>query len=197
MISLPHDLKEAEVMAALMKVVNLLSPSFIFGYYDTEDIKQEAYIFGLESIQRYDRSRPIENFLYSHIKNRLINFKRDKFHRTDPPCKQCHENNKCNLGDYCDKYKSWKKRNLSKQNLMKPLDINCISDEKEKNTQSKKSTVDEAYETECKKLIDLHLSVELRSIYLKITCGEKVSKTKRLKLEKELERIINGGKKIK
>ena len=73
MSDFPHDLKESEVILALTKAINLLAPSFTFGYYDIEDIKQEAYIFGLESLARYDRSRPIENFLYSHIKNRLIN----------------------------------------------------------------------------------------------------------------------------
>ena len=193
MSDFPHDLKESEVILALTKAINLLAPSFTFGYYDIEDIKQEAYIFGLESLARYDRSRPIENFLYSHIKNRLINFKRDKYHRTDPPCKSCHENIKCTNDDYCDKYRAWKKRNSSKQNLMRPLDIHSICDDKEKNAHSKKSVVDDAHTSECIKLIDLHLSVELRSIYLRIKSGESVSKIKREKLEEEIRRIINGG----
>ena len=76
---------------------------------------------------------------------------------------------------------------------MRPLDIHSICDDKEKNAHSKKSIVDDAHTSECIKLIDLHLSVELRSIYLRIKSGESVSKIKRERLEEEIRRIINGG----
>lgn len=39
---------------------------------------------GLEAMPRYDSSRPLENFLYTHISNRLKNLKRDKYFRPGP-----------------------------------------------------------------------------------------------------------------
>lgn len=191
----PHGLKERDVMLALDRAINLLAPTFAFGYYDVDDIRQEAYIFGLESLSRYDPSRPLENFLYTHIKNRLINFKRDKYHRTDPPCKICHNVGKCTNGDFCDKYKAWRKRNNSKQNLMRPLDIHTVSDDNEKNIHEKQCVVDDASISECSNLIDLHLPVELRSIYLRMKSGESVPKIKKKKVEQAIKEILDGRKK--
>jgi hypothetical protein len=35
----------------------------------------------MDAMDRYDESRPLENFLAVHVKNRLNNFKRDKYYR--------------------------------------------------------------------------------------------------------------------
>ena len=191
----PHDLTEEQVMTAMNKAVALLAQTFSFGYFDSDDIRQEAYIFGLEALSRYDPSRPLENFLYSHIKNRLINFKRDKYHRTDPPCKICAEHGKHPDGSVCTKYIAWKKRNSSKQNLMRPLDIQNLSDENEKSVRQSHNIIDEATLTEARNLIDEHLSIELRSVYLRIRAGESVPKAKRVKLENALRDLIYGRKK--
>ena len=191
----PHGLTEDEVMRAMDKAIALLAQTFTFGYFDSDDIRQEAYIFGLEALVRYDPSRPLENFLYSHIKNRLINFKRDKYHRTDPPCKICAEHGKHQDGSICAKYTAWKKRNSSKQNLMRPLDIQNLSDENEKSVRHSHNIIDEATLSEARAVIDSDLSVELRSIYLRIRAGESVPKAKRVKLENALRDIIYGRKK--
>ena len=182
-------------MRAMDKAIALLAQTFVFGYFDSDDIRQEAYIFGLEALPRYDPSRPLENFLYSHIKNRLINFKRDKYHRTDPPCKICAEHGKHPDGSVCTKYAAWKKRNSSKQNLMRPLDIQNLSDENERAVRHCPNIIDETTLTEARNLIDEHLSIELRSIYLRIRAGESVPKAKRVKLENALKEIIYGRKK--
>src|SRR5947208_703774 len=87
---LPPNKTEAQVVEAIEKAVGMLAPSFAFGIYDVEDIRQEARIFAIEALPRYDGVRPLENFLYSHVKNRLINLRRDKFRRADAPCKACH-----------------------------------------------------------------------------------------------------------
>ena len=191
----PHGLTEKEVIEAMNKAIALLAQTFTFGYFDSDDIRQEAYIFGLEALVRYDPSRPLENFLYSHIKNRLINFKRDKYHRTDPPCKICAEYGKHPDGSTCTKYLTWKKRNSSKQNLMRPLDIQNLSDENEKSVRHSHNIIDEATLAEVRAVIDSNLSVELRSIYLRIKAGESVPKAKRVKLENALKELFYGRKK--
>lgn len=191
----PHGLTEEQVMTAMNKAVSLLAQTFSFGYFDSDDIRQEAYIFGLEALSRYDPSRPLENFLYSHIRNRLINFKRDKYHRTDPPCKICAEHGKHPDGSICIKYTAWKRRNSSKQNLMRPLDIQNLSDENEKSVRKIVNIIDDATFSEIRNLIDGYLPIELRSIYLRIKAGETVSKAKRTKLENALRDLIHGRKK--
>jgi DNA-directed RNA polymerase specialized sigma24 family protein len=181
-------------MTAMDKAITLLAQTFIFGYFDADDIKQEAYIFGLEALPRYDPNRPLENFLYTHIKNRLINFKRDKYHRTDPPCKICAEHGKHPDGSTCPKYLAWKKRNASKQNLMRPQDIQT-ADDNNKSMKMNQSVVDDANILECLELIDLHLDVELRSTYIRMRNGEPVPKAKRTKVENAIKEILSGRKK--
>lgn len=190
----PHGLTEKQVMTAMDKAIALLATTFMFGYYDSDDIRQEAYIFGLEALPRYDPSRPLENFLYTHIRNRLINFKRDKYHRTDSPCKICSEHGRHPDGSVCQKYISWKRRNSSKQNLMRPQDIQN-TDDTEKSMRLNQSVVDDANIAECLELIDNNLDVELRSTYIRMKNGEPVPKAKRFKIEESIKEIISGRKK--
>jgi len=176
-----------EIIEIIDKIVIVLGKGFSFGYFDIDDIKQEARIFGLEAMARYDESRPLENFLYSHIKNRLINFKRDKFHRSDPPCKICHEQGHHGDGEYCNKYKAWKKRNSSKQNLMRPYDISNVSDS---SIEKESSIFNDAATREMLEIIDERLPVELRQAYLQLRSGVSISKTKKKQLEIHIKDIL-------
>src|SRR5689334_18040183 len=130
---LPSGVTEQSLMIAINKAMNLLSYSFRFGYHDHEDIKQQGTLFALEAIAKgsYDPTKPLDNFIYSHIKNRLINFKRDKFKRNDAPCIKCFEADRLceqptHNGEFCDRYLQWRKRNVSRQNLMNPTDISNL-----------------------------------------------------------------------
>ena len=40
-------------------------------------------MMGVEGLDRYDSNKPLENFMYAHINNRLKNFKRDNYYRFD------------------------------------------------------------------------------------------------------------------
>lgn len=195
-MKIPTNMTEAQVLCAIKRVVNILSTSFKFGYYDVEDIRQEATIFGIQGMEKYDESRPLENFLYTHIRNRLINFKRDKFRRNDPPCPSCHNAiaGATNHPDkqYCEKYTCWRKRNMSKQNIMNPLDISNISDEKESRTRMPSSVVEDVERSELLKEIDRELPVELRSTYLQMRDGASVPKPKRLEVERAVMMILKG-----
>ena len=52
-------------------------------------MKQQAAIFALEGLEKYDNKRPLENFLWTHVRNRLFNYKRDNYQRPDKPCLSC------------------------------------------------------------------------------------------------------------
>jgi DNA-directed RNA polymerase specialized sigma24 family protein len=196
-MKLPPNITEKDFLTATDKVVSLLASSFTFGFYTVEDIKQQARLFAIQAMDRYDPTRPLDNFLYTHIKNRLINFRRDNFRRNDPPCQGCHASlngetfheNK----QYCEKYQAWLKRNFIKQNIITPLDISNICDEHEANTRTESSIVEDIARDELLALVDMKLPVELRRIYLQMQAGESVPKAKREQVERAVLDILKDN----
>lgn len=182
-MNLPNNVTEEQFVQAVDKISRMLAAGFKFGCHTVEDIKQEAAVFALKALDKYDSSRPLDNFLYTHIRNRLINFKRDNFRRTDCPCKLCHGmlpgQTRHEGGQFCDKYLVWAERNTSKQNIMNPLDITNINDEAEPNTKIESSVVMEACASESLEKIDYELPVELRATYLQMKEGISIPKTRR------------------
>jgi len=73
-------LLDNNVMEIIESIINMIAPSFTFSYYDVDDIKQEARIFALEALKRFDPEKgELRTFLLTHIKNRLINLRRDNY----------------------------------------------------------------------------------------------------------------------
>tara|TARA_R110000824_G_scaffold237755_2_gene426565 strand:- start:8964 stop:9470 length:507 start_codon:yes stop_codon:yes gene_type:complete len=93
-------------------------------------MRQQARLFAWEGLDNYDGIRPLENFLWTHVRNRLYNFKRNNFGRPDKPCDVCpffdisFTNSKgygCKAYDNheeCDLYTGWLSRNTAKKNIM-------------------------------------------------------------------------------
>ena len=93
-------------------------------------MRQQARLFAWEGLENYDGIRPLENFLWTHVRNRLYNFKRNNFGRPDKPCDVCpffnisFTNSKgygCKAYDNheeCDLYAGWLSRNTAKKNIM-------------------------------------------------------------------------------
>jgi DNA-directed RNA polymerase specialized sigma24 family protein len=182
----PQGVTEEEFLDSVSKACEVLARSFAFGYYDAEDIKQEASIFAIEALARYDRSRPLANFIYAHIKNRLINFKRDRFHRNDPPCVPCSEGLKHEDGNQCERYIVWKARNSAKQSLMRPIDLGDRDDI----DASCEDLTENLSRSEILSKIDVGLPVELRATYLKMLAGESVSKNRRDAVAEKIKEIL-------
>ena len=197
-MKIPPGKTEAEVLRAIEKSVNILAPSFVFGPYDIDDIKQEGFVFALEVLEKetYDTSRPLENFLYTHLRNRLINFRRNKFRRNDPPCKRCHDGDPCANArgeGHCDKYRTWLRRNTNKANICNPLTLDSVKDEGDQGV-NEPSSVEQAVEAqELVDLIDKNLPIELRQVYLQMRAGVSVPKTARLRVERAVIDICGGA----
>lgn len=64
-------------MDIINSVINNISKKYVFYGYELEDIKQESFIICMEGLKRWDRERPLQNFLSVHLSNRLKNFVRD------------------------------------------------------------------------------------------------------------------------
>lgn len=81
-----ETLSEARILACIDYVVDYLSPGFVFRPFDLEDVKQEGRAAALKAMPGFDphfkKSGTLEEklraYLFTHIKRRLINFKRDE-----------------------------------------------------------------------------------------------------------------------
>ena len=181
---------EDDVISIINKVANRLANRFKFGYHDIEDMKQQARLFALEALSSYDEVRPLENFLWTHVHNRLFNFKRDKYERIEKPCLECEKNNGHCIIEECDIYNRWLKRNKNKKNLMNPIDITNIDDDKENNMKLFHSSSDSLNYKEMLKIIDKELPISLRPLYLKLKFGIKMTKTQKTKIQTIIKTIL-------
>lgn len=185
---------ESQVTEIIIRVVKTLSSKFRFGYYSNEDMEQEGFIFAMELLEseKYDASRKLENLLYSHIRNRFINYKRDKYSRSESPCKSCvfynPETKQCGaFTDVkgCSKLEGWKKRNSSRKSLMYPKDISSVGE-------NYSNTVDDEVDyNDTKKHIDDNLPAELRSDYLRVLNGVTIPKARKMRVRTVVLSLIN------
>jgi hypothetical protein len=191
--------KESDFLAALETISKKLIYKFKFGYHEIEDMKQQAAIFAIEGLEQYDYKRPLENFLWTHVRNRLFNFKRDNYFRPDNVCATCPffdpknklSSNQCskftNKND-CEIFAQWSERNTIKKNLMLP---NNIEHETGSSLQSKNDLVDSIGNNELIKIIEDNISTKYRETYIRLKGGAKVHKQDLIKLQKHIKEILD------
>ena len=187
------EVSDEDFLNTLDIICKKLVYKFKFGYHDIEDMKQQAAIFALEGLKKYDHSRPLENFLWTHVRNRLFNFKRDNYQRPDKPCLTCPlykpNNEVSDCAQFRDKlnchaYKIWYKRNDSKKNIMQPTHMG------EHNPSSNEIMFKNIANEELLNQIEDKLPVRYRDIYLKLQHGAKVCKNDKLKLQNYIKKYI-------
>lgn len=202
-MKIPNGMTEEEVLEIFDKVANGLASKFKFGYHDLDDMKQQARILCIEGVERYDDSKgtSLFTFLWTHTKNRLSNFKRDKFQRPKP-CLKCPLNaydeslpSQCSAytdKSNCDPYKSWESKYSAKKNLMSPIEISSVRDEREsgmKTTVSMADMLDNKYLIE---KIDDNIPLALRADWIKLKNGVNLKKSEKEKLFEEARKILEG-----
>jgi len=191
---------ESEVIALIKRIIVRLCNKFRFGYHDIDDMKQQAFIFAIEGLEKYDGVRPLENFLRVHIRNRLFNFKRDNYERPDCPCFKCDffdraKRNQCGFFDDtadCSPFYCWSSRNFSKRNLVKPIELDHVSDENESNMRINDEVSNNAVTNETLDMIDKELPVAMRSDYVKMRYNIRIPKSRRIEIEQQVLLILRG-----
>ena len=173
-MKIPKGMTEEQVIQTINKVINRYAHRFRFGYYDADDIKQEAFIIAMEALERYDKDRPLENFLAVHVKNRLSNFKRDKFFRRPPDS----DNNQLSPKSEAKKF------------LMEPLNIENIRDAHEANMSDSEDFVNRSDTAELFLLIDQYLPISFRADYLRMMHDVYVPKPRREQIHQEIANIF-------
>lgn len=188
-----NTVSEEDFLKTLDIITKKLVYKFKFGYHDIDDMKQQAAIFALEGLDKYDHSRPLENFLWTHVRNRLFNYKRDHYQRPDKPCLSCPlyrpNNEESDCAQFkdksnCNAYKVWFKRNNSKKNIMKPGYIESNDPEQCSNF------VNQISNQEIIDYLEDNLPTKYREIYLKLKHGVKISKNDKTKLQNYIRNNI-------
>lgn len=180
-----------EQLKTIQKVATILARKHTFGYYTEEDIRQEAIVIGIEGMKDYQEGRPLENFLWTHISNRLINLRRDKFVRAQKPCVTCplyaHATFSCTKYEHmddCSLYSNWQKRNVAKSALASSFGF---GEEEPENQSSYEFDLEtkEIYD-----IIDKKMPIEYRENWIRLTNNLKLPKAKRDELILIIKDII-------
>lgn len=182
---------EQEVTRIILEVARNIAPAFKFGYHTRGDMIQTATVFALHKLEdgSYDINRPLAGFLYIHLRNRLSNFKRDNFTRTERPCKCCDPFNP--PAEPCKKWTAWNNNNIKKQNVMQPIDVTVVADEHEKTMREYSTVEEDATTNELMALIDEKLPVELRGDYLKLRGGVSIPKVRKDRVREAITEILD------
>ena len=65
-MKIPKGLTESEVLDIINRTVNYLAPGFQFGYFDSEDMKQEGTIFCLEALDSFNFDKSAQEEVFEH-----------------------------------------------------------------------------------------------------------------------------------
>lgn len=199
--ALPNGVTEEEFLTVLDNISKRLGHKFRFGYHDFDDMKQQAAIFAMEGLEKYDSNRPLENFLWTHVRNRLFNYKRNNYQRPDKPCLTCplydklykDSDNQClkykNKTD-CELYSSWANRNDAKKNIMQPTHIEPEYHHSSLESDDFTSII---HNQEIIKYLDENIHQEFRESYLKLKHGSKIPKQQLNKLQKHIFQLMENS----
>jgi hypothetical protein len=119
---IPYGLTEEQVKAVIERVIKILAPSFVFGYFTIDDMRQEAWIGAINGLEKYDgrkqrkvkcREERLTRFLSVHIRNCLLNVQRKYYFRYEKPKSE-------------SRVAEWEKNNQSRRNLMHTWDLDDV-----------------------------------------------------------------------
>lgn len=210
-MKIPKGMTESEVVDIIDEVAESLKYKFQFGYYEPGDIKQECYILSLEALEKYDNSKPLKPFLWTHLRNRLCNLKRKKYERINKPCLKCPFNAYCPSNDdgtkeglnnsclqydtveECKWYTNWANKNTTRKNIVNAISIDGVKDENEPNMKDFSNFELDIQNKEIFEIIDKNLTdVNLRRDWLKIRDGVKINKGRLDKVINAIENILKN-----
>lgn len=129
----------------------------VYGY-DREDLKQEAFIICAEAISKWDKERPLENFLSVHLSFRLKTLIRDL-------------------------YKTQGRFAETTKLMMTAISLDSVDWDTEQSLISEDRVSEQTELLDIIKKIDEYLPISLRRDYLKMKAGVKVNRGRVKKLK--------------
>ena len=192
---IPQGMSEDQVLQIINNIANRLASKFKFGYHELEDMKQQARMFAWEGLEHYDGIRPLENFLWTHVRNRLYNFKRNNFGRPDKPCDSCpyfdatfsnaqgYGCKKFDDHEECDLYAGWLSRNTAKRNIMNTAQLDM-------DLKASSSVEDMLDKKHIFNLIDKSITVQEREDWLRFVNNVRLPKTRKEAITQRILQIL-------
>lgn len=175
-------INDPEIFSVVDSVCQSFSKKFSFGNYEPSDIYQESFIICIETLlPKYDGVSPLENYLKVGLRNRLLNFKRQKTLYYKFVCPEC--NNEVEDCEYCVKYRLL--FNV-KQNLDNPVNIEDIKDD----SLYYEHIEEESNTRELYSLINKNLPLSMREDYLKMMNDVYVNKNRRAEIIERIRDIL-------
>lgn len=165
-----------EQLNTIIKVSRQTAKRYTFPGHTVEDMVQVGILKGLEGLSRYDANLPFENFIRTHIRNRLSNYKRDNYCRQEK------------VKD-ATKAERWASTNRSRQALMSPMEIDNVE---HLLTQADTVADDTSYRELITQIRD-ELPVSLRTDFLRMLEGVKVPSNRRGRVQAAIADIIKYG----
>ena len=165
MMKIPKGMNETEVIETILKISKKLAHKYTFASYEVEDIEQEAFLIGIAGLDKYDQVRPLDNFMYVHINNRLKTFKRDNYYRLE--------------------HGAAEKIQKTKKDILEPLDIQELYHIATGDTISEDAELSELLQ-----IIDDNLPSNMRSDYLKLKNNAPLSKSRKSKVVAFIQSIV-------
>jgi DNA-directed RNA polymerase specialized sigma24 family protein len=180
---------DEKTLKIIKRVCHRLAEKFTFGFYDPEDIEQEAFIMALAALPRFNPEIScLETFLHVDVCNKLKTFKRDHFQRTDFTCSYCgRQDPTC---EHCQR-REW--RHAAKKHLMEPIDIDHVNGDTERNMYINTDFLADIELSEIISLINMNLDIALREDYLKMLEGITIPKVKRQVIEAAIFSILEDN----
>ena len=185
---IPNGLTEEQVIKVIKKVIHILAPSFVFGYFTLEDIKQEAFIIAMDGLERYDgrknsrkvkcREERLMRFLSVHMRNRLHNLVRKHYFRFEKP------KDESLMGD-------WERQAEFKKNLMNPWDVDDVPDYQLGDGTDFEREYDEKDFIEH---IERKMGDDIRNDFRRLISGVFISESRKAAVQKVVADIINAEK---
>jgi DNA-directed RNA polymerase specialized sigma24 family protein len=161
-----NNYTEEEIISTIQGISARLAPKYVFPGYDIEDIEQEAFLLGLEAVDKYDEDYKLSSFLFSHINNRLKTLKRNEYYRME-------QGSAKQIQDIKRKINS--PEGFSDEFFQTP----SLHDE------------GDLYYQDLMNKINEELPAENRSDFIRLTHGEKIPQTRRDTLTTIIKDIIN------
>lgn len=204
---IPNGFTKREILDVLDNVANRLADRFRFSYHTRDDLYQEAVILGIEALPKYKPGRPLENFLFIHVKNRLCTFKRDRYVRpaSDKPCyHKCPFNCYVKKDDYCghyegaglskmdcDIYAAWVNRNTAKQNIKDALHYSQVKPDNEPNMSYEVDFINAVDGREILEKVEKKLPVEFMKDFQCLVAGIEIPKQNKMRLLAKMKDILH------
>lgn len=191
-----EGLTDNEVLSIISRAVNYLAPSFQFGYFDIDDMRQEGTIFCLEALENFNFDKSCQDkvsdalltFLKTHVRWRFLNMRRKQLTRVEPPLCDCTlcVNDSPNRLD-CKKYSNWVKRNISKKSLMEPFDVQEVYTSDAAHIPNIERDV---FSADVIKILNEHIPANIRADYRRFIEGASLPKNKKDKVLQQIRTIL-------